>query len=171
MKHTKVLLIAFLLCFMHNVMAQQAAEVVIENAQKKAKAENKNVLVFFHASWCGWCKRMKKKMTLPETQRLFDDNYVLSSLDVLERGEKEKLENPNGEEWMAKYGGKTAGLPFFVFINSKGHVLDTSFDDKGDNLGCPSTAEEIGVFIAKLEKTSKLSKAELATIKTAFEQK
>lgn len=90
MKHTKVLLIAFLFCFMHNVMAQQAAEVVIENAQKKAKAENKNVLVFFHASWCGWCKRMEKKMTLPETQRLFDDNYVLASLDVLERGEKEK---------------------------------------------------------------------------------
>ncbi|QDP84589.1 DUF255 domain-containing protein [Chryseobacterium sp. SNU WT5] len=171
MKYTKILLIAFLFCFMQNVFSQEAAEVVIENAQKKAKAENKNVLVFFHASWCGWCKKMEKKMTLPETQKLFNDNYVLASLDVLERGEKEKLENPNGEEWMAKYGGKTAGLPFFVFINGNGEVLENSFDANGDNLGCPSTTEEIAIFIAKLEKTSKLNKADLATIQKVFGEK
>ena len=154
MKFTKIIILALLFGFAQTAFAQEKAETVIANAQKKAKAENKNVMVFFHASWCGWCKLMEKKMNVPATKSLFDDNYVLASLDVQERSEKEKLENPGGEEWMDKYGGKNAGLPYFVFINSKGEVLDNSLNDKKENLGCPSTAEEIAAFTAKLKKSS-----------------
>ena len=171
MKFTKILVIALLFGFMQTAFAQEKAEIVIANAQKKAKAENKNVMVFFHASWCSWCKLMDKKMNLPSTKDLFESNYVLASLDVQESGEKQKLENPNGEEWMAKYGGKDAGLPYFVFIDKDGKVLDSSLNEEKENLGCPSTAEEIYSFITKLQKTSKLSEEQLNTIKKVFAEK
>ncbi|WP_417430234.1 thioredoxin family protein [Halpernia sp.] len=171
MKFTKILIVALLFGFIQTAFAQENAEVVIANAQKQAKKENKNVMVFFHASWCGWCKLMDKKMNLPSTKNLFDDNYVLASLDVLENGEKVKLENPNGREWMAKYGGKDAGLPYFVFINSKGEVLENSLNEKKENLGCPSTPEEIASFVSKLKKTSNLNENQLEIIKKAFSEK
>jgi len=47
MKFTKILVIALLFGFMQTAFAQEKAEMVIANAQKKAKAENKNVMVFF----------------------------------------------------------------------------------------------------------------------------
>lgn len=171
MKYPKIIVVALLFACFQTAFSQEKAEVVIANAQKKAKDENKNVMVFFHASWCGWCKLMDKKMNLPSTKNLFDDNYVLASLDVLENGEKEKLENPNGEEWMAKYGGKDAGLPYFVFINSKGEVLENSLNEKNENIGCPSTPDEVSSFIAKLKKTSKLIENELEMIKKVFREK
>jgi len=110
-------------------------------------------------------------MNLPSTKDLFESNYVLASLDVQESGEKQKLENPNGEEWMAKYGGKDAGLPYFVFIDKDGKVLENSLNEEKENLGCPSTAEEISSFIRKLQKTSKLSEEQLNTIKKVFAEK
>jgi thioredoxin-related protein len=171
MKFTKILVVALLFGFMQTAFAQENAEVVIANAQKKAKAENKNVMVFFHASWCGWCKLMDKKMNLPSTKNLFDDNYVVAPIDVQERGEKVKLENPNGAEWMTKYGGKDAGLPFFVFIDKNGKVVDNSLTENKENLGCPSTPEEIVSFVSKVKKTSKLNETQLATIKQVFTDK
>ena len=158
MKYTKILFAAFLLCFSLTAFSQEKAEIVLEKAQQQAKLENKNVLVFFHASWCGWCKLMEKKMNRDETKELFDKNYVLASLDVQERGEKKKLQNPGGEEMMAKYGGEKAGLPFFVFITPEGKVLENSYTENKENLGCPSTEEEVKIFVDKLMKTSKLEK-------------
>lgn len=171
MKFTKILIFLLAFGFIHHFSAQEKAETVIAKAQKKAKAENKNVMVFFHASWCSWCRLMDKKMNLPETKNLFENNYVFASLDVLERGEKEKLENPNGEKMMAEYGGRDAGLPFFVFLDSTGKVLDTSLNDLKENLGCPSTPEEITAFIAKLKKTSRLNDAQLKVIQDVFTAK
>lgn len=171
MKYTKILIVALLFGFMQTTFAQEKADMVIATAQKQAKAEKKNVLIFFHASWCGWCKKMEKKMNLDSTKNLFDSNYVLASLDVLENGDKVKLENPGGEEWMEKLGGKDAGLPYFVFLNSEGEILENSFNDKKENLGCPSTAEEISSFVAKLQKTSQLNKTELEIISKVFAEK
>ena len=40
----------------------QTATEILAKAQNQAKIENKNVFVIFHASWCGWCKKMEKKL-------------------------------------------------------------------------------------------------------------
>lgn len=168
MKYTKILVAAFILCFVQTAFSQEPAESVIEKAQEQARAENKNVMVFFHASWCSWCKLMEKKMNMDSTKELFEQNYVFASLDVQERGDKKKLQNPNGEEYMAKYGGEKAGLPFFVFINGDGEVLETSLNENNQNIGCPSTEEEVEIFIAKLKKTSELNEEQLAVIAKIF---
>jgi len=170
MKYNKIILIVGLLLFQLN-FAQEKADVVLNKALTEAKAKNKNVLLVFHASWCKWCKMMEKNMNLPETKPLFDKTFVTAYLDVQERGEKKSLENPGGQEIMNKYKGENAGLPFWLVLDAKGKVLADSFDEKGDNLGSPSTPEEVNSFIAKLEKSSKLNKKELETIQNIFVKK
>ena len=168
MKYSKLIIFLFLIGSTQLFFSQENAATVVKNAQIQAKAENKNVLVFFHASWCGWCKLMEKKMNSPETKEMFESNYVLASLVVLENGEKKKLENPGSENLMNSYSGKNAGLPYFVFINSDGVVLENSLNEKSENLGCPSTKEEIESFIVKLQKTSNLNEEQLAIIAKIF---
>jgi len=170
MKISKILVLFALFVIQMN-FAQEKADVVLNKALSQAKAENKNVLLIFHASWCGWCKLMEKNMNLPTTRPLFDKNYVTAYIDVQERGEKKSLENPGGQELMNKYKGETAGLPFWLMINPKGEVLADSFDDKGENIGSPASKEEVAFFLAKLEKTSHLNKTELQTVQQVFVKK
>jgi len=170
MKISKVLMLFMLFAIQMN-FAQEKADVVLNKALTQAKAENKNVLLVFHASWCGWCKLMEKNMNLPTTKSLFDENYVTAYLDVQERGEKKSLENPGGQELMNKYKGETAGLPFWLMLSPKGEVLADSFDAKGENIGSPASPEEVASFLVKLEKTSKLNKTELQTIQQVFVKK
>jgi hypothetical protein len=110
-------------------------------------------------------------MNLPETKPIFDKKFVTTYVDVQEMGEKKKLENPGGQELMNKYKGENAGLPFWLVLNPKGEVLADSFNEKNENLGCPSTAEEVAVFIAKLKESSKMNDKELQTIQTVFAKK
>lgn len=170
MKFSKIILVIALFSLQLG-FAQEKADVVLNKALTQAKAENKNVLLVFHASWCGWCKLMEKNMELPTTKPLFDKNYVTAYLDVQERGEKKSLENPGGQELMNKYKGETAGLPFWLMLSPKGEVLADSFDTKGENIGSPASPEEVASFLVKLEKTSKLNKAELQTIQQVFVKK
>ncbi|WP_336717646.1 thioredoxin family protein [Chryseobacterium mucoviscidosis] len=170
MKISKILLFLGLLLFQLH-FAQEKADVVLNKALTEAKSKNKNVLLMFHASWCKWCHVMEKNMNLPETKPIFDKKFVTAYIDVQEMGEKKKLENPGGEVLMEKYKGKEAGLPFWLVLNPKGEVLADSFNDKNENLGCPSTAEEVDVFVAKLKKSSKMNDKELQTVKQTFLKK
>ncbi|REC52845.1 MULTISPECIES: thioredoxin family protein [Chryseobacterium] len=170
MKISKILLFLGLLLFQLH-FAQEKADVVLNKALTEAKSKNKNVLLMFHASWCKWCHVMEKNMNLPETKPIFDKKFVTAYIDIQEMGEKKKLENPGGEVLMEKYKGKEAGLPFWLVLNPKGEVLADSFNDKNENLGCPSTAEEVDVFVAKLKKSSKMNDKELQTVKQTFLKK
>ncbi|ATN06198.1 thioredoxin family protein [Chryseobacterium indologenes] len=170
MKYSKIMLVAALLFFQWG-MAQEKADVVINNALTEAKAAKKNVLLVFHASWCKWCKMMEKNMNLPETQPIFDKRFVTAYIDVQERGEKKALENPGGQELMNKFKGENAGLPFWLVLNSKGEVLADSFNAKGENLGSPATQDEVSDFIAKLGKASPLTKEESQRIQNVFMKK
>lgn len=170
MKFSKIFLIAGLLFFQLN-FAQEKAEDILKKALTEAKAGNKNVLLMFHASWCKWCHIMEKNMNLPETKPVFDKKFVTAYIDVQEEGEKKKLENPGGEELMNRYKGKDAGLPFWLILNPKGEVLADSFNDKKENLGCPSTAEEVDVFAAKLKKSAKMDDNELQAVRNVFLKK
>lgn len=151
--------------------AQEKADVVLNKAFTEAKTGKKNVLLVFHASWCKWCKTMEKNMDLPEAKPIFDKRFVTAYVDVQERGDKKSLENPGGQELMNKYKGENAGLPFWLILNPKEEVLADSFDAKGQNLGSPATPEEVTAFIAKLDKSSKLSKEESQIIEKVFVKK
>ncbi len=158
------------LFFTSLVSVAQAAPnsgTIMAAAYKQAAKEHKNVFVMFHASWCGWCKKMDASMADPTTQKYFNDNYVIAHLDVQEKPEKKSLENRGADVFLAKYKATTAGLPFFMVMNAKGEKLGDSFV-KGENLGCPASAEEVASFIELLKKTSQINEEQVTAVTERF---
>lgn len=153
-----------------------SSESVLADAYAKAAKENKKVFLMFHASWCGWCKKMEASLNDPSCKKMFDDNYVFATLDVMEQPAKKDLENPGSLEVMTKLHGEKAGLPFWVVMDSKGKVLadsqirpkGASLDTYGNSVGCPAADEEVAFFTSILKATSKLTDADLAVIAQRF---
>jgi len=162
----KKLLFGIIIAVSGIVNARTATEILTK-AENQAKVENKNVFLVFHASWCGWCKKMEKNMDDPAVKSYFDSNYVKAFITVQERGEKKNLETPGGDILNEKLGGKDQGLPFWVILDANGKVLEDSRVN-GENLGGPSSADEVENLITKLEKTSKNEKVNSEKIKEVF---
>ena len=154
----------------------KSADEILNAAFEQAKTENKNVIVMFHASWCGWCKKMNASMTDATTKELFNKNYVIAHLVVLESDNKKQLENAGAEALLNKYGGKNQGIPYLLIFDSDGNLLADSkmvenkfvLKAQGNNIGCPGTPEEIAAFSYKLKETSNLNEDELAIIAKRF---
>ncbi len=78
MKLNTILLCLVVFIISHNnAFTQESAEKILETASLQAKDGNKNVFVIFHASWCGWCEKMDKKMDDSRCKDLFNKNYVI----------------------------------------------------------------------------------------------
>ncbi|MCX6173423.1 MAG: thioredoxin family protein [Ignavibacteriales bacterium] len=133
----------------------QTADNILKASYKEAKASDKNVFLIFHASWCSWCKRLENAMQSDELKKIFEDNFIITHLDVQERGDKIKeLENPGGNEVMKSFGGEKSGLPFYVFLDAAGKKLaDSNVMPENQNIGYPGSDEEITAF-AKIIKLS-----------------
>ena len=157
---------------------QPMAKAVMKQALAQAAAQHKYVMVIFHASWCGWCRKMEASLNDSTCKKMFDDNYVIVTLDVMERAGKTDLENPGAMDIMKKYNGEKAGLPFWVILNTKGNLLadseirpaGTPLTTPGDNMGCPAAETEVAYFTKLLESTSALTEEQLAIIGKRFIQ-
>ncbi|HBK70545.1 MAG TPA: thioredoxin family protein [Flavobacteriaceae bacterium] len=167
----KILFISLAFLFIQQAQSQESTKAILDQAYNQAKIENKNVFVLFTASWCGWCKKLDANMNEAATKNLFDDNFVVVHLDVLERGAKKSLETPGGVEFLKKHNAEKSGLPFFLIFDAYGKKLADSNNAKGQNIGCPATAEEVAVFTGILKKTSTLLGDELAVIAEVFQEK
>lgn len=162
----KTILAGLFLVVASFLQAQTAGEIM-NKAYNQAKIENKNVLLIFHASWCGWCKKMEKNMEDPLVKDYFDDNYIKVFITVEERGEKAKLNTPDGDKLVEKLGGKNQGLPYWVILDENAQVLkDSKFE--GENIGSPASAEEVDLLISILESTAKNTKINAEKIKQVF---
>ena len=167
----KALAIGFLFFAAFTCFAQSipTTENILSAACKQAAKENKNVFVIFHASWCGWCKKMDASMNDATTKKYFNDSYVIVHLTVQETAENKKFETPRAPEYLTSLKGETAGLPFFVILNNAGNILGDSFENCG-NIGCPASEKEVAVFITLLKNTSTINKEGLEIIAARFKQ-
>ena len=159
-----VLLISVVLL---HAQAPETTDTILQKAYTKAKVENKNVFVIFHASWCGWCKRLDASLNDVTTKKYFDENFVITHLVVQESKEKKNLENPSADVFLEKYKGTKEGLPFFVILDNKGNLIGDSFFN-GSNMGCPASEKEVAAFIALLTKTSKIDEKGFSVISERF---
>lgn len=160
-------------CLVGQALAQTPppASDVLVAARAKAKAEGKAVFLSFHASWCGWCKRLGAFLGTEEIKPIFDKHFVVVWLTTMESGDKKALENPGADKVLADLGGAQEGIPYTVFMDADGKVLaDSRVDGKaGANIGHPVKPEEVDWFMAMLKKGApKMTPTEAETIKKAL---
>jgi thioredoxin-related protein len=160
MQKTVSLLVLSILLITRSTLGQtvkpDSAQIILKTAVTEAQSSQRNVLLIFHATWCGWCKRLEAALHEPEIKTLIDRNYVVVMLDVLERGNKVQThENPGGQNLLSDFGGHNAGLPFIVFLNGRGKMIaNTNVMPNKQNIGYPGTKEEIAAFVKVLKKTA-----------------
>lgn len=145
-----------------------SAASVLEVAYKQAAKENKKVMLIFHASWCGWCRKMDASLADPSVKNYFNKNYVIVHLTVHESKGKEAMENPGALDFLTKMGGEGQGLPYWFVLDKSGNKLADSQVTPGVNSGCPASKEEVQHFIDVLRKTSIITNAELSAIAERF---
>jgi thiol-disulfide isomerase/thioredoxin len=150
-------------------VAQENASTILKRACVQANQENKNVFIIFHASWCGKCKKMDRKMNNDLCKEIFKDNYVIKHLTVLESDKKKYLETPGALEFLKKYKGQNVGIPFWLIFDKEGALIVNSIMSNGKNMGCPESDYEIKEFLSKLKSTSQLTNEELNMISKIFQ--
>jgi len=111
-------------------------------AVKKAKAENKSILMDFTGSdWCGWCIKLKKEVfDTPEFQKYAADNLILLELDFPRKKAQSPQEKAQNEKLQQKY--KIEGYPTIIVLNDK----EKQIGQMGYVPGGPSA------FISELKK-------------------
>jgi thiol:disulfide interchange protein len=156
---------AIVLCFLTGLVPGSAvsaqtpkvasAEVIVDEAVKRAKTEKNAVLIEFGASWCTWCRDFEQFVKSPDAGPVLASQFVVTNLTVRERDEKKGLENPGGNELMEKWGGAKSGLPFYVFLDASGNkVADSNAMPDGTNIGFPAIPAEINAFVGLMDKAA-----------------
>ncbi len=149
-----------------------SSKELISKAQADAKKGGKNVLVIFHASWCGWCHRFDKFLDTTEEGKIVKSGLEVVHITVLESKEHKADENAGGLELMEQLGGKDAGLPFMAILDAKsGKMITNSMftmpgKNKASNTGYPAAPEEVAHFNMMLEKgANKIKSGDRAKVK------
>ncbi|MBD0331286.1 MAG: thioredoxin family protein [Chitinophagaceae bacterium] len=168
------LIISFFIVAVFTIRSQAQAPLtsdeVLKQAYELAAKENKKVFVIFHASWCGWCRKMDTAMNDASVKKFFDDNFIIRHLTVYESPDKKNLENPGALDLLIKYKGDDQGIPYWFVFDANGNLLADSQITAGVNSGCPATKEEVDHFINVLRKTTSLTANQLASIENRFLQ-
>jgi thioredoxin-related protein len=125
----KILVIIFIAAFYINAKAQTTetkiydvnanAENDIAAAIKKAKAENKNVLLQAGGNWCSWCIEFNKFSHADGSiDSLINKNFVVYHLNYSKENENKAI--------FAKYGfPQRFGFPVFIILDENGNRIHT----------------------------------------------
>lgn len=159
-----------LTCFALAQSKTPSAEEILRPALNLAAKNNKNVLLIFHASWCGWCRKMDASLLDEAIKNDIDRQYEIVHLTVHESPGKKALENPGALQFLQKNGGDELGIPYWFVLDKEGKILADSQYQPGKNSGCPASEEEVTYFISVLKKTSTLTDAALEKIRKRFRQ-
>ena len=100
--------------------ATENAEARIAELVKKAKTENKNIILQAGGNWCIWCLRFNDFVqTTPELKEIVDANYLYYHLNYSPENKNEKV--------FAKYEnpGAKFGYPVFIVLDQNGKMIHT----------------------------------------------
>ena len=106
-------------------------ETNYHQAVKKAKEENKRIILFFTGSdWCVWCTRLEKEVfNTDDFVSLAKDKYVFVKLDFPMNKEQEAGLAKQNQELQEKYS--IEGFPTLIILNSDETFLGTANYEAG----------------------------------------
>jgi thioredoxin-related protein len=128
------LLLAFL--FLSFFINGYSAENKLEQAEQKALAENKLVMLNFSGSdWCGPCIRMRKEVFESESfQKFANDHLILVHADFprLKKNQLPKDQQMENDGLAEKYNSEGI-FPCTLLLGCKGNIIHTwkGFYDQG----------------------------------------
>jgi len=149
-----------------------AAMTLVHQAEAQAAQQHKNVLVIFHASWCGWCHRLDGFLSDKTIAPIMDKSFVILHVDVLEDAKHKAQENPGGEALLESLNGKDQGIPYYAIFTPKDKLLINSRGPvKGKagvtgNIGYPGAPEEIAYFMKMMGYGPSMSESDRSTIES-----
>jgi len=148
-----------------------SADEVMTHAKTQAASEHKNILLIFGASWCVNCRLFDKFLADPAIHPIMDKAFVFVDMNTGESPTDKRHANlPGGEKLQASLGGKRAGWPYIVMLDSNGRLLADSTRPEnrghGGNIGYPAEPYEIDWFIEMMKKAEpSLSTQDTATVR------
>ena len=89
-----------------NYLVNKAQQSILE----RAKRENKDVVLFFHSDWCGWCKKMEKETLNDVEVKKKLSNYLFYRVDV---DKYKKL--------IKEY--RVGSVPAYILISKEGKII------------------------------------------------
>jgi uncharacterized protein YyaL (SSP411 family) len=148
--------------FLERWVAQKAvASQVLEEGLARASSDDKLVFLHFGSPTCGWCHKLDGFLARADMAPLLGREFVDVKIDLSRM--------TGADEVLRRYNpGASGGIPWFVFLDSRGKALATSDGPKG-NIGYPAAPEEIEHFIGMLKKTArKLEPAQIHQVEAAL---
>ncbi|MFQ5413721.1 MAG: thioredoxin family protein [Phycisphaerae bacterium] len=135
-----------------------SADAALRQGLATARAESKNVFLFFAAPWCGWCHKLDAYLRRPDIAPVFGKGFVTVKIDV------DRM--TGGKDVDKRYrrhdGG---GIPIFVVLDPAGQRLADSWSPRG-NVGFPVEPHEVEHFMTVVKATApKLSSADLSALR------
>lgn len=132
--------------------SRPSAQALVDEAVAQANVQQKNVLVYFGASWCVFCHLFDAFVASPDAGKVMRDNFVFVHLIALESNQS--LNTPGADSlFKAVTGGKATGIPFYFVLDGTGRKIADSFIMPGasGNVGYPVEPQEITAFMKQLE--------------------
>jgi Thioredoxin-like len=148
-----------------------SAAQILQRVKSQARAEHKNILLEFGASWCINCKLYDRMLDNPSMHAILGPHFVFAYMDSGEHPHDSRHANtPGAVDFENSIGGKDAGWPFLVILNPDGKPLVNSNrpdpeSKAGDNIGYPVLPQEVDWFITMLHRGApSISPQELAGV-------
>lgn len=143
----------------------QSANALLAAASARAEKAGDNVLVIFHASWCGWCRKLERFLAVPGIKEPIESNYEVVWLDVDERPNKKQLENPGADALYKKWSNHE-GLPAYAVLSPGGQLLA-----RDPGVGFPVAPDEIAAFVNLVRATApRVGTADLERMRAELER-
>jgi thiol-disulfide isomerase/thioredoxin len=151
--------------------SQDTADALFARAKAEAKAEHKNVLLVFSASWCGPCKLYERFLQDPQLKPITEKAFEIQRVDVGERpGDPKHADTLGGVALRTALGAVgEPGFPFLVITDEDGNPIINSYRNGkvGDNIGYPALAVEIDWYVEMLRRAApSLSSGDLDATRT-----
>lgn len=149
-----------------------SAAAILAQAEAEARAQHKNILLSFGASWCVNCRLFDQFLADPQIHPILSRAFVFATMVTGEFPNSKYANTPGGVAYEESIAGKDVGFPFLVMLDADGKPIVDSYrptpESPGgrDNIGYPVAPAEVDWFVEMLRRAApQLRPQELAQVR------